>query len=115
REGKWLSELDLEVFRKRMEVYKANLEAMLAYQPKGDFRGALRVIAVGERARGEAEIDIESPYAAVLRTMPWDRIELDHIDAESGALFDGAEPHMTKIGAAMRRVFASARASRQEH
>jgi hypothetical protein len=107
REGKWLSELDLDVFRKRIEVYKANLEAMLKYEPKDDFRGTLRMIAVGDRSRGEGEIPIESPYAAVLRKIPRDRVELDYVDAESGALFDGAEPHMTKIGAAMQRVFAS--------
>jgi len=106
RDGKWLSELDLEVFRKRIEVYKANLEAMLGYASKGDFRGTLKMIAVGESARGEAEIHIESPYAAVLRMMPRGRIELEHVDAEGGALFDGAEPHMTKIGAAMQRMFA---------
>jgi hypothetical protein len=105
REGKWLSELDLEAFRKRIEVYKANLEAMLRYDAKGDFPGTLRVLAVGDRSRGEDEIHIESPYAAVLRAMPRDRIELEYVDAESGALFDGAEPHMTKIGAAMRRMF----------
>jgi thioesterase domain-containing protein len=106
REGQWLSELDLEVFRKRIEVYKANLEAMLKYEPSDDFKGTLRMIAVGDRSRGESDIPIESPYAAVLRRLPRERVELDYVDAESGALFDGAEPHMTRIGAAMRRMFA---------
>jgi thioesterase domain-containing protein len=108
RENQWLCDLDLEAFRKRIEVYKANLEAMLSYEPEDDFQGTLKTIAVGDRSRGEADIPIESPYAAVLRRLPRDRVELDYVDAEGGALFDGAEPHMTKIGAAMRRALTPA-------
>jgi hypothetical protein len=107
RQGKWLSDLDLEVFRKRVAIYKANLEAMLSYEPAGDFRGTLRVLSVGDPLRGETALPLESPYAVVLRHVPRDHVEHVHVDAEASALFDGAEPHMTTIGAALQRVFAA--------
>jgi hypothetical protein len=104
REGKWLSEMDLEVFRRRMETYKASLEAMLAYKPERGLRAKLTILAVGEGARGEGQLQRESPYAAALRVIADENIDIAYVDADGGALFDGSEPHMSQIGAELLRL-----------
>lgn len=109
RDGKWLSDMDLEVFRRRMETYKASLEAMLAFEPKGGLRADVTILAVGERSRGEAEIQRDSPYAAALRVLSDEQVHVTHVDADGGALFDGSEPHMTTIGAELLRILATCR------
>ncbi|HWD77388.1 MAG TPA: thioesterase domain-containing protein, partial [Kribbella sp.] len=77
-----LSGMDLEVFRNRMAIYKANLSAMLTYAPPSGFDGAITILAVGESSRDETEIHARSPYAAPLRSIHRDQITTIHVDAD---------------------------------
>lgn len=108
REGGWLSGLDLEAFQRRMVTYQANLEAMLAYEPRGQLEGAMTVLAAGQKSQGEMEMPMDSPYAAPLRVLRPDQIRVAYVDADGGALFDGSEPHMTRIGAELQRILHEA-------
>ena len=92
------SDLELEAFKRRMETYKANLHAMLTYKPRGDFNGVVRLLAVGDKQRGEVEIELASPYAAHLCVLPEHRIDVTYVDTDPGALFDGSQPAMHLIG-----------------
>ena len=102
--GGWLSGMDLERFRERMTTYRANLEAMLTYRPRAGFGGRMTVLAVGEQARDEVEMPLDSPYAAHLRVLDRAQTDIIHVDADGGALFDGSEPHIDRIGAALRSI-----------
>lgn len=106
-----LTGMDLDVFRNRMGIYKSNLSAMLTYDPPAGFDGSIIILAVGEDDRGETSISALSPYAAPLRSIHQDQINTIHINADGGALFDGSEPHMGKIGAELTRIMNTAGAS----
>ncbi|MGW1837618.1 thioesterase domain-containing protein [Streptomyces sp. BBFR2] len=93
---------DPEVLRHRIAVYQANLGAMFAYRPAGGLKGRLHVLAVGEGTRRENVVDPGSPYAKALGAMDPARVQIDKIDAEASTLFDCAEPHMSRVGTALR-------------
>ncbi|AKT41369.1 thioesterase domain-containing protein [Chondromyces crocatus] len=102
--GGWLAGVDLLAFQERMKTYQASLEAMLTYQPRGGLRGRMVVLAVGEQERNEVELPLDSPYAAPLRVLPPEQTDVIHVDADGGALFDGSEPHISKIGDQLLRI-----------
>lgn len=104
--GGWLSDFDLDMFRRRMVIYRANLEAMLTYAPTGGFTGTVTVLAVGDTTRGEDSIHALSPYVAPLRSAHHEKIDTIFVDADGGALFDGAQPAMDRIGVALRELLA---------
>lgn len=103
-----LSGMDLDVFRNRMAIYKANLSAMLTYDPPSGFDGSITILAVGEASRQETAIHAMSPYAAPLRSIHRDQITTIFVDADGGALFDGAEPDIGKIGRELREIVSAA-------
>ncbi|MFE5566575.1 thioesterase domain-containing protein [Amycolatopsis japonica] len=103
-----VSGMDLEVFRKRLGIYKANLSAMLTYAPPAGFDGKVTIIAVGESAREERVISPRSPYSAPVRAVHREQqIDTTFVDADGGALFDGAEPDIMRIGAHITRIITS--------
>lgn len=104
-DGGWLSTFDLDMFRRRMSTYRANLEAMLTYQPTKGFSGTFTVLAVGDALSGEDVIPASSPYFAPVREVHQGLIDTTFVDADGGALFDGTEPAISKIGAQLQRMF----------
>lgn len=105
--GGVLRGLDLDVFRRRVDTYLANLEAMFRYEPPDSYDGPLTILSVGEQRFGEAAVHPSSPYAAAIRSVRPDRLEVVHVNADGGALFDGSQPHLGRIGAALRTILES--------
>ena len=95
---------DAATIRARIRIYEANLSAMLTYDPPTHYPGQVTILAVGEELRGEHAIHALSPYASPLRGLRLDQIDTVFVEADGGALFDGAEPHMTVIGRAIREL-----------
>jgi thioesterase domain-containing protein len=100
--------MDLDMFRRRVDTYLANLEAMFRYEPPDGYDGPLTILSVGEQRFGESVVHPSSPYAAAIRAVHPQRLDVVHVDADGGALFDGSQPHMSRIGAAMLKILESA-------
>ena len=56
----------------------------------------------------ETAIHAMSPYAAPLRSIHRDQINTVFVDADGGALFDGAQPDIGKIGRELREIVSAA-------
>ncbi|MEV7283120.1 thioesterase domain-containing protein [Streptomyces sp. NPDC093252] len=107
-----LKGVDTAVVRHRIGVYRANLGAMFAYRPGGGFDGGLTVVAVGQDEQDEGVVDPDSPYASAINAMAEDRVRVLRVDADASALFDCAEPHITRVGKVLRTVLTEAGADR---
>lgn len=105
--GGWLGAADPDTFRARMVIYQANLGAMLSYAPPSAYPGEITILAAGEDARGESAVSTLSPYAAPLHAVHPDRIRTIVVDADGGALFDGSEPAMTRIGTELQGILCA--------
>lgn len=104
RNGFLSSEVEETMMRKRMATYQASLEAMLTYKKTGNFHGEFHVIGVGDRRLGESGITTDSPYAAHLIDFPENRMHLQFVNADPGALFDGSEPALGIAGARIKSM-----------
>lgn len=80
------------LFLHRMKMYEAGLRAMLDYRPTCTFAGPIEVIVVGKPDRGELQLDLGTSYTVALRSTPVEQIRYHPLDADSAAMFSGAEP-----------------------
>ncbi len=105
------SDHEQELFRHRVNVYNAGLEAMLAYKPK-DFHGAVEVIAAGEKDRYQNEIQKESPYATHLCVVRAEQQKVHFVDVPGRTFVNGKQPEMDQIGEVIRAITTRVAAER---
>lgn len=92
-----------QLFRHRVSVYNAGLEAMLAYKP-ALYRGVIEVIAAGEEAQYHKEIQQDSPYATHLCTVQTNQRKVHFVDVPGKVFVTGKQPEMGMIGEIIREI-----------
>ena len=85
------SNLEMEGFQRRVNVYRANLNAMRTYEPTDIRRCVIRVLLIS--GRGErAKLDFDSVYTAYLSRVAPEDIEVTRVDADPVSFINGKEP-----------------------
>lgn len=97
------SDYEQSLFRHRVNVYNAGLEAMLSYKPKR-FGGVVEVIAAGERDRYNDEIQQESPYATHLCMVQTHQKNVHFVDVPGRTFVSGKQPDLDRIGDVIREI-----------
>lgn len=92
-----------QLFRHRVNVYNAGLEAMLAYKPT-NFQGVIDVIAAGEEERYKNEIQADSPYATHLCVVQSNQKRVHYVDVPGKTFVNGQQPGLDKIGEVIRSI-----------
>lgn len=101
--GHLQNEQEEQLFRHRVNVYNAGLEAMLAYKPK-NYKGVIDVIAAGEEARYKNEIQTDSPYATHLCVVQSTQKRVHFVDVPGKTFVNGHQPELGKIGEVIRSI-----------
>jgi thioesterase domain-containing protein len=96
-----------QLFRHRVNVYNAGLEAMLSYKPQ-NYMGVIDVIAAGEEERYKNEIQVDSPYATHLCVVQSTQKRIHYVDVPGKTFVNGHQPELSKIGEVIRSITARA-------
>jgi thioesterase domain-containing protein len=84
-------DVDVSSFARRVEAYRANLNAMRTYRPD-DVRACRVRVLVVSRDADRARLEFDSVYTAYLRDVPSDYIEVTPVHADPVGIINGKEP-----------------------
>ena len=99
------SDLEVEGFRRRLDVYRANLQAMRTYTPRDLRHYPLHVLLV--TLRGEsARLQFDSVYTAYLAHVAPEDIAVTRVHADPVGMINGIEPDTGLVAQAIRQVLA---------
>jgi thioesterase domain-containing protein len=99
------SDVEVEGFRRRLDVYRANLHAMRTYHPRDVRHCPLEVLLV--TLRGEtARLEFNSVYTAYLAQVPAEDILVTRVHADPVGMINGLEPDTGVVAHALRNALA---------
>lgn len=105
------SDVEVEGFRRRLDVYRANLHAMRTYVPRDIRHYPLRVLLV--TLRGEtAKLEFDSVYTAYLAHVPASDVVVTRVHADPVGMINGIEPATRLVAEAMQAVLAESPCAR---
>lgn len=100
------SDVEVEGFRRRLDVYRANLHAMRTYIPRDIRHYPLQVLLV--TLRGEsARLQFDSVYTAYLAHVPSEDVIVTRVHADPVGMINGIEPDTGEVARALRDVLAA--------
>jgi thioesterase domain-containing protein len=99
------SDLEMEGFQRRVNVYRANLNAMRNYEPTDIRPCKIRVLLISNRG-DRARLDFDSVYTAYLSRVAPEDIEVTRVDADPVSFINGKEPDLGITARALEQVMA---------
>lgn len=95
------SDVEAEGFRRRLDVYRANLHAMRTYQPRDIRQWPLEVLLVTLRG-DSARLEFNSVYTAYLASVPAEDIRVTRVHADPVGMINGLEPDTAIVAHALQ-------------
>jgi len=100
------SGVEVEGFRRRLDVYRANLHAMRTYRPRDLRRYPLQLLLV--TLRGEtARLTFDSVYTAYLAHVPAEDVVVTRVHADPVGMINGIEPDTGEVARALSALLAA--------
>ena len=99
------SNLEMTGFQRRVNVYRANLNAMRTYEPTDIRRCRIRVLLLTTRGE-QARLDFDSVYTAYLARVASEDIEVTRVDADPVSFINGKEPDLGVTVTALAQIMA---------
>jgi thioesterase domain-containing protein len=100
------SDVEVEGFRRRLDVYRANLHAMRTYHPRDLRHYQLEVLLVTLRG-ATARLAFDSVYTAYLAHVPAEDIAVTRVHADPVGMINGIEPDTGEVARALGAVLTA--------